>query len=44
MMADDEMAILLQTAITEMQALRKQAEALINQNQLLMVALVIEDK
>lgn len=32
-MADDEMAVLLQSAIAEMQASRKQAEELMKQNQ-----------
>lgn len=36
MMADDDMAVLLQTAIAEMQASRKQTEALVSQNQQLM--------
>ena len=32
-MADDDMAVLLQTAISEMQESRRQAEALMRQNQ-----------
>ena len=32
-MAEDDMAVLLQTAISEMQELRRQAEALLKQNQ-----------
>ena len=32
-MAEDDMAVLLQTAISEMQESRKQAEALMRQNQ-----------
>ena len=36
-MADDEMAVLLQEAIAELQASRKQTEALVRQNQQLIV-------